>query len=87
MDRPAFGIPPFSTDVGLWLEGSWGRWPLRQVCDTFLIAEEPRQLPEVSGDIVISIDGQVFRRRVRLPEGMKPTHIETPIGPDDDIPF
>ncbi len=87
MDRPAFGIPSFSTDVDLWLEGAWGRWPLRQVGDQFIIADRPGDLPEGRADIVISVDGKEFRHAVRLPEGMTATQTRTPVLPDDGVPF
>ena len=69
------------------MRGAWGSKPLRQIGSTFLIAEEPPELPEDPADAVISIDGELFRHPVRLLEGISPDQIETPIRPDDAIPI
>ncbi|MEM9754219.1 MAG: hypothetical protein AAF916_12675 [Planctomycetota bacterium] len=87
MDGHAFAITPFSTQVDLWLEGTWGRQPLRQVADTYVIGHAEFAVPPGSAEVVISVDGKLFRHPVRLPEGYRVGQERTPILPDDDIPI
>jgi hypothetical protein len=87
MSQGAFGIMPFTTDVDLWLDCEHGRIPLSQVGSTFVIASCPRQLPPCKAQVVVSIDGQVYPRAVRLVNGMRANQRRTLVLADDAIPF
>jgi hypothetical protein len=44
-----------------------------------IIAKAPMELPPCEAVLVVSVDGNVRRTRVRLPQGMSPTDEVTPI--------
>lgn len=44
-----------------------------------IIAKLPVELPPCEATLVVSVDGNVRRNRVRLPHGMSPTDEFTPI--------
>lgn len=57
-----------STVVDLWKTGPYS-----------ITAKKPVSLPPGEGEIIITVDGNVRRSRVRLPKGMSPTDEVTPI--------
>lgn len=60
---------------------------MRQVGDTFIMGDAEFAVAPGSAEVVVSIDGRVFRHPVHLPEGYRPGQERTPIAPDDDIPI
>lgn len=90
MTQTAFGIPPFSAEIGLWLECEEGRFPLAQTGPDFIIAADARTLPpDYRASIVVSVDGQEHSRPVVLVMGMSADEPMTPIRciNDDTAPF
>ncbi len=52
---------------------------LSQVGPDFVIAKTPIQLAPCEATIIVIVDGNIRRTRVRLPGGMSPSIEETPI--------
>lgn len=90
MTQAAFGGSAFNTHVDLWLDCEHGRVPLRQVGAEFVIASDPCEIPpRCIASVVISIDGQLHRRKVLLVDGLsadKPMAHMVPCD-EDGLPF
>lgn len=85
MTHAAFGIAPFSAEIGLWLECDEGRFPLAQTGPDFVIAADARTLPPgYCASIVVSVDGEEHRRPVVLVMGMSADEPMTPVRCVDD---
>jgi hypothetical protein len=80
-------LAQYSTTIDLWLEGSWGRQPLRQVADRFIMGNAEFAVPPGPAEVVVTIDGREVRHPVQLPEGYRLEQSVTPITPDDEIPI
>lgn len=52
---------------------------LAQVGPEFVIAKTPIELPPCDATIVVVVDGNARRSLIRLPRGMSPEVVETPI--------
>ncbi|MEM9348180.1 MAG: hypothetical protein AAGB26_16350 [Planctomycetota bacterium] len=91
MQQAAFGGTPFSAEVDLWLECDSHPdrvVPLRQAGVDFIAAADPVELPAGSGWVVVSVDGEHYRNRVYLVNGMNTTHRKTEIVCfKDEVPF
>lgn len=83
----AFGVNPFSATVDLWLECPYGRVPLSQTAATFVFTAKPVSVPPCDGEIIVSIDGKLHSRRVRLPEGISPSNLHAAVIAADAVPF
>ncbi len=86
MSDTAFGGPPYSADIDLWLECEHGRIPLSHTAPDFVISATPRDLPRCEADVVVSVDGKAHRRRVVLC-GMSVDEPRSAILPLEPAPF
>ena len=82
MSQAAFGGEAFSTDVDLWIEYGKVRIPLGEVGPDLVYARNPHNVPagkEVT--LIISVDGQKYRHRVVLVDGMSKSNLQAAIEP------
>ncbi len=92
MTQAAFGGTPFSAVVDLWFEpdGDEGVWiALSQAGSGFMTVAEPVDLPATAGWVVVSVDGELYRNRVYLPQGLNAGQLKTKTVAclPDGIPF
>ncbi len=89
MTQAAFGGTPFSTRVDLWLECEHGVVPLAQAGAEFVIAVEPVHIPACEAYVIVSVDGQQHRNRVRLIHGLSADNprAKTVACDNDGLPF
>jgi len=78
---------PHSADVRLFYESECGRLRLAQTGSSFVIFRDRVDLPPGRGAIIVSVDGQEYRREVYLDAGAKSDERETSVRPVDQIPF
>jgi len=53
---------------------------IAQIGPDFLIADEPIDLPPTRAELVVDVDGQIKRRTIFLPQGMRRADAETRIA-------
>lgn len=82
----AFGYTAFDTEVQLSFRHDNGEVALSHVGPNFVILAQATALDACSGDIVITIDGEEQRRRVRI-NSCDTTARELLVYPDDELPF
>ena len=91
MQQAAFGGTPFSAEVDLWFESDRKPdqlVPLSQAGVDFIAATNPTELPAGSGWVVISVDGEHYRNRVYLVNGMNASNRKAEIVCyKDEVPF
>ena len=69
----------YSADVRMQLNVNGRSYRIGQLGPDFLILDDHLDLPQAQGEITISIDGQVRRWQVQLPEGMSSAKALCPI--------
>lgn len=91
MQQAAFGGTPFSAEVDLWLEcdSQPGQSvPLTQAGTDFIAVADPIELPAGSGWVVVCVDGEHYRNRIYLVNGMNRTKRKAEIVCfKDEVPF
>lgn len=63
-----------------------GRFALAQVGDTFVLSDQPLEIPGCDAWIHVRVDGKEFKRHVVF-GGMQGDCCEATIGPKDGIPI
>ena len=60
----------YSATVRIWLYYGEKMIPLSHASSTFVIAKAPEDLPAGDAEIVFTVDGERYERRVQLVDGM-----------------
>jgi hypothetical protein len=59
-----------SADVAMWLDcGHYGRMDLSRITPKSVVAKQPRDIPPCYADLVVTVDGKRFLRRVHVASG------------------
>jgi hypothetical protein len=69
-----------SADVRIHLIVNGASLPVAQLGPDFFTLREPAELPPTEAEIVMSIDGEVSRWTVYLPNGVRPNDARTKIA-------
>ncbi len=84
----AFGGAPFSTVVDAWLEMGNSRISLSRVGPSFITPQQGAgHVPAGKATIVMSVDGELFRKDIYIEEPSSLDGTDICFRPDDDIPF
>jgi hypothetical protein len=70
----------YSADVRMQLYVNGHAFRIGQLGPDFLILDDPADLPPAEGEITMSIDGEVSRWKVQLPDGISVKREETRIA-------
>jgi hypothetical protein len=69
-----------SADVQMELRVNGRVFSVDQLGPDFLILDDPIEHPPAEGEMMVSIDGEVKRWPVLLPEGVSPAKVRTPVA-------
>jgi hypothetical protein len=69
----------YSADIRMHLSVNGQSFRIGQLGPDFLILDEQLEIPPTQGEITISIDGQIRRWQVQLPEGVSKAKPRCPI--------
>lgn len=76
----------YSAKINLWMSCAHGKFELAQVGDTFVLADQPLNIPTCEAWIHVKVDGREFKRHVTF-GGMQGDCVEATIFPNDGIPI
>lgn len=72
----------------MWLEcGEYGTLDLCRTSPRFVFAKTPRDIPPCEAVLVVSVDGDCVRQRVKLPAGASGNRDAVLALSIDDLPF
>jgi hypothetical protein len=78
----------YSAAVDMWLDCySRGKVRLAHVASSFVIADAGAEVPAGPANIILTVDGRKYERRVRLLDNLSPTNLHSLVEPYDEIPI
>jgi hypothetical protein len=77
-----------SASVEAWLDcGPYGRVMLSRVTPKAVVARTPHHIPPCYAELVVTVDGDPVRNRVRLPSGFNGRRVARAVNVEDVAPF
>ena len=73
------GFSGYSPPISITLQVDATQFDVAAVGPDHLVLRSPRQIPPLSGTLVVKVDGQETIRRVMLPEGINPSKKRQPL--------
>jgi hypothetical protein len=78
----------YSAVVDIWMDCfSRGKVRLSQVASSFVIADAGAEVPAGPANIILTVDGRKYERRVRLVTNLTAANPYSLIEPDESIPI
>jgi hypothetical protein len=89
LNEPRSSCTSHSAFVEAWLDcGQYGRVMLSRVTPKSVVAKDVHEIPPCFADLVVTVDGDRIRNRVRLPSGFtKGRRVARAVSVDDAAPF